>query len=602
MASVITLQRRPDCSIISARAMCRARSGSCRCISEICRATSSSDRRFRSAAPACREHADLHRARRRSTSAYAAFGISGEPSPTPLGPRQSDRPLPDAPASPDGTGGDAAPAAIKVSALVGNAIDGGSTDHRRRWGITVHNSHYGLVQDNVALQLRRRAAHNRGRLARASNVIDHNFAVRSRGRRRAPSATAARIRASGSAARTTTSRNNVAGQFRRRRCGRDRTAAVASAAARLRADADGQGSGHGGVTLRATATRCRFWSSATTRSTASQGGLTCWWVSSQDPIAAASPIERVQGPQDLARLRRPASATRSSARVTLGGLHDHLGIERTRPCGVAAAAGFHGEDYAATDITHRRRRTSEGMDAGIRWSAPALGLQVVERSTLHNDIDMVVRTMLLGRHGPGWLPPRTVIANNVRFQGRRRSRWTGTSPASRTPRSETACSSSTTTASHPTTSRFTTTSRRPRTSRAACRRARTTASEIDGVARATAASGGPIVPWVGPFQGPAAGGTAVKLKSGANFLSGATVTFGTTASREHRRHQPERHHGDRAAARAAGTVGVTLTNPNGQSFTFKNGFRFETGGCTLRRLANNAADVAACAAADHRRQ
>lgn len=33
--------------------------------------------------------------------------------------------------------------------LIGNAVDGGTADHNRKWGITIHDSHYGLVSDNV---------------------------------------------------------------------------------------------------------------------------------------------------------------------------------------------------------------------------------------------------------------------------------------------------------------------------------------------------------------------------------------------------------------------------------------------------------------------
>ena len=33
--------------------------------------------------------------------------------------------------------------------LAGNAVDGGSVETQFKWGITVHGSHYGLIQDNV---------------------------------------------------------------------------------------------------------------------------------------------------------------------------------------------------------------------------------------------------------------------------------------------------------------------------------------------------------------------------------------------------------------------------------------------------------------------
>ena len=43
--------------------------------------------------------------------------------------------------------------------LIGNAIDGGT-----KWGITIHNTHYGLVQDNVVYNAARRGHHDGGRL------------------------------------------------------------------------------------------------------------------------------------------------------------------------------------------------------------------------------------------------------------------------------------------------------------------------------------------------------------------------------------------------------------------------------------------------------
>jgi len=59
--------------------------------------------------------------------------------------------------------------------LVGSAIDGAP-----KWGVTVHNSHYGLVQDNIAYN-----THGAGIVTEdgteSNNVFDHNFALRSAG-------------------------------------------------------------------------------------------------------------------------------------------------------------------------------------------------------------------------------------------------------------------------------------------------------------------------------------------------------------------------------------------------------------------------------------
>jgi G8 domain-containing protein len=59
--------------------------------------------------------------------------------------------------------------------LVGNAIDDAS-----KWGITVHNSHYGLVRDNVVYNSRGAAIVAEDG-TESFNVFEHNFAMRSEG-------------------------------------------------------------------------------------------------------------------------------------------------------------------------------------------------------------------------------------------------------------------------------------------------------------------------------------------------------------------------------------------------------------------------------------
>src|SRR5205823_12913401 len=63
---------------------------------------------------------------------------------------------------------------------IGLAVDGGTAPHNLKWGLDVHESHYGLLQDNVIYNWS-------GSLMRfedgseSYNVVDHNFAVRSAG-------------------------------------------------------------------------------------------------------------------------------------------------------------------------------------------------------------------------------------------------------------------------------------------------------------------------------------------------------------------------------------------------------------------------------------
>jgi hypothetical protein len=59
--------------------------------------------------------------------------------------------------------------------LVGNSVDGAP-----KWGITVHNSHYGLVRDNVVYKTRGAGIVTEDG-TESFNVFDHNFALRSEG-------------------------------------------------------------------------------------------------------------------------------------------------------------------------------------------------------------------------------------------------------------------------------------------------------------------------------------------------------------------------------------------------------------------------------------
>jgi len=59
--------------------------------------------------------------------------------------------------------------------LIGNSLDGAP-----KWGITVHNSHYGLIKDNVVYNTRGAGIVTEDG-TESFNVFDHNFAMRSEG-------------------------------------------------------------------------------------------------------------------------------------------------------------------------------------------------------------------------------------------------------------------------------------------------------------------------------------------------------------------------------------------------------------------------------------
>jgi hypothetical protein len=82
----------------------------------------------------------------------------------------------------------------------------------------------------------------------------------------------------------------------------------------------------------------------------------------------------------------------------------------------------------------------------------------------------------------------------------------------------------------------------------------------------------PTVSTVSPASGPAAGGTNVTI-TGANFQSGATVSFGGTASPQVTFNSATQLTA-RTPARAVGAVTVTVTNPGGLSGSKANAFTF----------------------------
>ena len=61
--------------------------------------------------------------------------------------------------------------------LLGNAVDGGSVETKFKWGITVHGSHYGLIQDNVVYNYNGASVATEDG-SESFNVFDHNFAIR----------------------------------------------------------------------------------------------------------------------------------------------------------------------------------------------------------------------------------------------------------------------------------------------------------------------------------------------------------------------------------------------------------------------------------------
>ncbi|MFL6213183.1 MAG: IPT/TIG domain-containing protein [Blastocatellia bacterium] len=94
----------------------------------------------------------------------------------------------------------------------------------------------------------------------------------------------------------------------------------------------------------------------------------------------------------------------------------------------------------------------------------------------------------------------------------------------------------------------------------------------------------PGVSGVSPNSGPTAGGSSVTI-TGANFVSGATVSFGGTAATNVVISNATTITAA-TPAHAAGAVDVTVTNPDGQSGTLTGGFTYTAPGAQTPRFGH----------------
>jgi hypothetical protein len=67
--------------------------------------------------------------------------------------------------------------------LIGNVLDGGPDEHNLRWGLNIHASHYGLIQDNIVYNTAGAGIVTQDG-SEAFNVFDHNFVVKTHGQGR----------------------------------------------------------------------------------------------------------------------------------------------------------------------------------------------------------------------------------------------------------------------------------------------------------------------------------------------------------------------------------------------------------------------------------
>jgi large repetitive protein len=459
----------------------------------------------------------------------------------------------------------------------GNAIDGGSAQHTRRWSVAIHASHYGLISENVAYNYAG-ALFNTEDGTESYNVIENNFAVRSAG-------TGGRLgfgnEGMGFWFRGPNNyvRGNVAADFdsdnveaaygykyfMHGNCvGCDSLASIKIPTAPGQDPLDYK-------TVSGNSLPILQFENNEVYSAAE--GLTYWWLSSSDPIPAPNPKPSVFKDLRIWHVYNIGIYHYPGARVLFDGLQIYGDVFRAdRPDFYACCGrGFHGEDYAATDIRIINSKI-HNMWSPFIPSAAGTGRQIIENTELKNTMwsDVGVDTMF-SANGPDWLPSRKIILNNVKFRG-----------------TEVASGGSGVTISKEWFERATSNLfqadqllvygyqgsstdnfeifydvQGPGSlfagGPAPCN---TTRAAIQGLVCQTDASRGPVITWLDPWEGATAGGTIVKI-SGANFRADSQVTFDGVAA-QIRTAQPNSLE-VRVPAHAPGSVAVKVENPGGLS-------------------------------------
>jgi hypothetical protein len=293
--------------------------------------------------------------------------------------------------------------------LIGNAVDGGSSSHRWKWGITIHNSHYGLIQSNVM--------YNWGGTlmmfedgSESYNVVENNFGVRSTG---VGDRLAEGTEGGGFWFRGPNNyvRNNVAANL-----WGDTTEAAYGFKFFMRylgtvnlpkyQGADTSVTGQFQATDGNTLPIREFLNNEVY---GSAQGFTYWWINSQDPAPNTSATESVIQNLKIWHVYNKGVYHYPAAKVTFDGL-----TIRGKDPDNAACCGqaWHGEDYAASDVKIRNSDI-QGMMTGVKPST--WGTQTIENSVLINKRNVQMQT-LYSANGGGGVPPRRTILRNDRFQ------------------------------------------------------------------------------------------------------------------------------------------------------------------------------------------
>ena len=304
--------------------------------------------------------------------------------------------------------------------LLGNAVDGGSVETAFKWGITVHGSHYGLIQDNVVYNYNGAAVATEDG-SESFNVFDHNFALRGMGE---PSDSVSEARMAlgtegvGFWFRGPNNyvRNNVAANYQN-----PTTEAAYGFVFQFRylgdiavpnykgADtvmATGQSTTMNGNNMRL----LQFENNEAYG--AMQGGFTYWWISSLDPQPSANAAESVVKDLKLWHIYNKTVYGYPGQKVTFDGLKIRGNFSSLSRC---CGNGIYFADYSSKGIVIKNSDI-QGMEDGITAPESGFGPEpnlTIENTDLRNWTNVAVPTA--GSVNGCWMSNKLVVMTNTRF-------------------------------------------------------------------------------------------------------------------------------------------------------------------------------------------
>ncbi|MEO8135012.1 MAG: G8 domain-containing protein [Betaproteobacteria bacterium] len=304
--------------------------------------------------------------------------------------------------------------------LLGNVVDGGSAETKFKWGITVHGSHYGLIQDNVVYNYNGASVATEDG-SESFNVFDHNFALRGIGE---PSDSVSEARmAMGTEGvgfwfrgPNNYVRNNVAANFQNAT-----TEAAYGFVFQFRylgdiavpkfkgADtimATGQSTTMNGnnMPLRQFENNEAYG--------AMQGGFTYWWISSQDPQPYANAAVSLVKDLKLWHIYNKTVYAYPGQKVTFDGLKIRGNFSSASRC---CGNGVYFADYSSKGIVIRNsdiQGMQDGVTAPMSGQGPEANL-TIQNSYLRNWFNVDVPTP--GSVNGCWMDNKLVVINNTRF-------------------------------------------------------------------------------------------------------------------------------------------------------------------------------------------